>query len=185
MPLTQVTVGILDDPPRSAVLALAASSSQRSTRQGPANRGIAESRHRPECSGSTGPFEVTVSNSCGVHQPRVPHPDAWPPAPPLSTLPIRPIGASPRFRAFASGVSSEFSPQPPLQPLVSTGRRPRQPPRRAVWFRLCIVHVEEMCAEYGTRGGARSRGTSPGVPASADPLQSSPGGERRLSWERF
>ena len=42
MPLNQVQVGTLDDPQRSAVLALSASSSQGSTMQGPANRGIAE-----------------------------------------------------------------------------------------------------------------------------------------------
>jgi hypothetical protein len=42
MPLNQVKVGIVDDPQRSAVLALSALSSQRSTMQGLANRGIAE-----------------------------------------------------------------------------------------------------------------------------------------------
>ncbi len=42
MPLNQVQVGTLDDPQRSAVLAFSASSSQGSTMQVPANRGIAE-----------------------------------------------------------------------------------------------------------------------------------------------
>jgi hypothetical protein len=157
MPLNQVKVGILDDPQRSAVLALSALSSQRGTMQGPANRGIAEPRHRPECSWSAGPFEVTVSNSCGAHHPRVSNQETRAPAPPLSALPIRPIGASPRYRAFAPGVSSEFSPQHPLQPLVSKGRRTRQPPRREVWIRLCIVHVEEVCAEQRDEG--RGKGT--------------------------
>ena len=59
---------------------------------------------------------------------------------------IRDRGAVPKSRGFSTGPSAESAPRHPVQPVVSTRRKPGRDARRGMWICPCIFRGEEGCA---------------------------------------